>query len=417
MKSVSPRGCARGFAVGVLLAACVVDVLYAGADGTSVLPTASPVWPTLAMLLVGLSAVLWPAGRRPEWLTPRVRTAVPALASILYSAAALAAGATNLFGPGEVLILLCLLFVAVRHCPPRSAWGCGALDVGALLLLPVRYLGAWNDEALTFVVVGLVLVGVFAGLAGYLRSLDYRRTVAVSETRRAERLAIAADLHDFVAHHVTGILVQTQVARMMAQAQPQVQATGRAESQSQSPSQSPSQAQELDPVLAGIERAATEALASMRRTVGVLRHTGDGTEAADHRPVGDLAGIAELADGFASPVQQVTLHRDPALTDDLPHEVQAAAFRVVQEALTNIRRHAADAAHVEVRLRDDAGHLEVSVTDDGRGGTQLPAAAHGGGFGLVGLKERVTALGGELHTGPRTGAGWEVRAVLPAAKR
>ncbi|KUL44152.1 sensor histidine kinase [Streptomyces regalis] len=388
MKSVSPRGCARGFAVGILLAACVVDVLYAGSDGTSVLPTASPVWSALAVLLVGLAAVLWPAERRPEWLTPQVRTAVPALASILYSAGSLLTFKANTFGPGEVLILLCLLFVAVRHCPPRWAWGCGALDVGALLLLPVRYLGPLDAGVLGFMLAGLGLVGLFAGLAVYLRTMDYRRTLAVGETRRAERVAIAADLHDFVAHHVTGILVQTQVARMMAQTQPQ----------------------ELDPVLAGIERAATEALASMRRTVGVLRDTG---EEADRRPAGDLAGIADLTAGFASPVQQVSLRRDPAVSDDLPHEVQAAAFRVVQEALTNIRRHAADAAHIEVRLRDDAGRLEVSVADDGRGGTQLPAAAHGGGFGLVGLKERVTALGGELHAGPRGGVGWEVRAVFP----
>ncbi|WP_369174069.1 sensor histidine kinase [Streptomyces sp. R28] len=392
MKSVSPRGCAWGFAVGVLLAACVVDVLYAGADGTSVLPTASPVWPILAVLLVGLAAVLWPDERRPERITPQVRTAVPALISALYSVASLVTLKANIFGPGEVLILLCLLFVAVRHCPPRWAWGCGALDVGALLLLPVRYLGPWDADVLGFVAAGLVLVGIFAGLAAYLRTLDYRRTVAVTDTRRSERVAIAADLHDFVAHHVTGILVQTQMARMMAQTQPQ----------------------ELDPVLAGIERAATEALASMRRTVGVLRDTGE--EAADRRPVGDLAAIADLTDGFASPIQQVTLRCDPAVSDDLPHEVQAAAFRVVQEALTNIRRHAADAADIEVRLRDDAGRLEVSVADDGRGGTQLPAAAHGGGFGLVGLKERVTALGGELHAGPRDGVGWEVRAVFPAGK-
>ncbi|MCF1599125.1 sensor histidine kinase [Streptomyces muensis] len=394
MRSVSARGCARAFAVGLLLAAGVVDVVLYTSDGAaSVLPTASPVWQTLALVLVGLAAVLWPAGRRPEWLTPQVRTAVPALLSLLLTAASLLVDQEVVFGPGEVLILLCLLFVAVRHCPPRAAVVCGILDAGALLVLPVRGDVTLSDDVLGLETIGLLLVGLVAGLAGYLRSLDYRRTVAVSETRRAERLAIAADLHDFVAHHVTGILVQTQVARMMAQAQAQ---------------------DDLDPVLAGIERAATEALASMRRTVGVLRDTGH--EAADHRPVGDLAGIAELVDGFTSPVQQVTLRRDPAVSDDLPHEVQAAAFRVVQEALTNIRRHAADAAHVEVALRDDAGRLEVSVTDDGRGGTQLPAAAHGGGFGLVGLKERVTALGGELHTGPRAEAGWEVRAVLPTRK-
>ncbi|WP_327312732.1 hypothetical protein [Streptomyces sp. NBC_01235] len=70
MKSVSPQGCARGFAVGALLAACVANAVFAGASGANV-------WPTLASLLVGLAAVLWPAGRRPDWLTPQVRTTVP----------------------------------------------------------------------------------------------------------------------------------------------------------------------------------------------------------------------------------------------------------------------------------------------------------------------------------------------------
>ena len=104
------------------------------------------------------------------------------------------------------------------------------------------------------------------------------------------------------------------------------------------------------------------------------------------------------------------------MSDDLPHEVRAAVFRVVQEALTNVRRHAAEATEVSVRLRRDGDRLEVTVTDDGHGGTQLPAAAHGGGFGLVGLKERVTALGGELRGCPRGDHGWETQAVLPAGR-
>lgn len=286
------------------------------------------------------------------------------------------------------MILLCLLFVAVRHCPRKAVVVCASLDGGAVLALPVRAFPHQTDTMLAYMLVGLVLVGLTVAFAAYLRSQDYRRTVAVSETRRSERLAIAADLHDFVAHHVTGILVQTQVARMMAD----------------------NDSDDLDPVLAGIERAATEALASMRRTVGVLRDTDD---AADRRPVGDLAGIAGLIDGFASPVQKATLHRGPAVPDTLPHEVQAAAFRVVQEALTNVRRHAGDATQVTVGLRYEEGRLAVTVSDDGRGGSQLPAAAHGGGFGLVGLRERVTALGGKLHAGPRTGHGWEVRAIFP----
>ncbi|MEU6252732.1 histidine kinase [Streptomyces sp. NPDC047043] len=386
MTSISGRGCARGFGVGFVLAASVADIANVGNADQSL-------WPTGVLLLAGLTAVLWPAERRPVWLTPQLRTAVTALLSVLFTAGALLTGREILFGPGEATILLCLLFVAVRHCTPRWAVACGVLDGVALLLLPVRSSHSLQDGgALGLMVGGLVLAGLVAGLAAYLRSLDYRRTVAVTETRREERVAIAADLHDFVAHHVTGILVQTQVARMMASTRPD----------------------DLDPVLAGIERAATEALASMRRTVGVLRDTGD--EPADRRPVGDLAAITGLAEGFASPVQKVTLHRDPTLPDDLPHEVQAAAFRVVQESLTNVRRHAADAAEIIVGMCWSRGRLEVSVSDDGRGGTQLPAAAHGGGFGLVGLTERVTALGGELHAGPRVHAGWEVRAVFPVTR-
>jgi signal transduction histidine kinase len=389
MKSVSGRGCARGLAVGVLLGASAYDL---GIDAS----TGRTVWPAAVVSLAGLTAVLWPVARRPPWLTPQLRTAVPAVLSLLYSAGAALAGRSGLFGPGEVVILLSLTFIAVRHSPQRWAVVCGVLDGAALLALPVRYSHSVPDGNLLLVtVVGLVLVGSTAGFAGYLRSLDYRRTVAVTETRRAERLAIAADLHDFVAHHVTGILVQTQVARMMASAQSE-------------------QAEGLDPVLAGIERAATEALASMRRTVGVLRDAGP--DAADRRPVGDLADIAELVDGFASPIQKVTFRRDPALPDDLPHEVQAAAFRVVQEALTNVRRHAADASEITVGLRRSGRRLEVTVTDDGHGGTQLPAAAHGGGFGLVGLTERVTALRGELNAGPHRGGGWEVRAVFPMGR-
>ncbi|MFI2629407.1 sensor histidine kinase [Streptomyces collinus] len=389
MRSPSPRGCVRGFCVGLLVAASAYDLLIAADLGHGI-------WYPVIVLLAGFAAVLWPAGRRPPWLTEQVRTVVPGAISVLYTAGVLLTARPEVpFGPAEAAVLLALLFVAVRHCPwPWALW-CGVLDAAALLLLPVRYFRALPDEALAWIVIGLVLVGGIAGLAAYLRALDYRRTVAVGDTRRAERVAIAADLHDFVAHHVTGILVQTQVARMMADRR---------------------QPRELDPVLAGIERAATEALASMRRTVGVLRDTGP--EAADRRPVGDLAGIADLVEGFASPVQRCVLHRDPAVSGALPHEVQAAAFRVVQEALTNVRRHAADATEVTVRLTCPAGRLEVTVTDDGHGGTQFPEAAHGGGFGIVGLTERVTALGGELHAGPRGGgaAGWQVRAVFPAGK-
>ncbi|MCG7202638.1 sensor histidine kinase [Streptomyces arenae] len=381
MRSVSGRGCAQGLAVGFLLAACAADLLGTGSEGLA--------WPTAAVLLVGLAALLWPADRRPFWLTPQLRTAVPALASGALTAGALISGQAVFFGPGEVAILLSLLFVAVRHCPPRWVLLCALLDCAALLTLPVRYYRSLHGDSVGFLAAGLALAGLVAGLAGYVRSLDYRRSVAQEETRRTERLAIAADLHDFVAHHVTGILVQTQMARMMATTRPQ----------------------DLDPVLAGIERAATEALASMRRTVGVLRDTGPDT--ADRRPAGDLAAVDDLVAGFAGPGQKAILRRAPDLPDGVPHEVQAAAFRVVQEALTNVRRHAGDATEISVAVSRTGDGLEVTVTDNGHGAVQLPDAARGGGFGLVGLTERVTALGGELHAGPPATHGWEVRATFP----
>ncbi|MEX3105893.1 MULTISPECIES: sensor histidine kinase [unclassified Streptomyces] len=383
------RGCARVLAVGTLPAAAVLDLVYAEAAGGSA-------WAAGAVLAVGFAAVLWPAKKRPAWLTEQVRTAVPALLSLLYTGVMLGLREPGAFGPGEVLVLFCLFFLAVRQVPGPWAAGCAVLNGLALFALPERYLQSFSlhdDRLLAALVVGLVLTGLVSGIAGYLRSLDYRRVVAVGETRRAERLAIAADLHDFVAHHVTGILVQTQVARMMSDA-PQ---------------------QEIDGVLAGIERAATEALASMRRTVGVLRDVGP--EAVERRPVGDLDGIRELVDRFPGPGQRAILHRDPDLPSGLPHEIQAAAYRVVQESLTNIRRHAADATDILVTLFPHADRLVVIVQDDGHGTTHLPTEAHGSGFGLVGLKERVTALDGELTAGPRQGQGWEVRAELPTGAK
>lgn len=374
----------RAFGVVLLLSAAGVDLLLADLGGAS--------WPQLVVLPIGLAAVLWPAGRRSAWLTTAVRTVVPAVLSGAVTAAVFLSGREALPGPGETAILLCLLMVAVRDCPVRWAAVCGVLDGAAVLVLPYRH--APGDSSVNPFGM-LVLAGVVAGLGGYLRALDHRRRVAVTETQRAERLAMAADLHDFVAHHVTGILVQTQVAQLLATNDPE----------------------RLAKILKDVERSATEALASMRRTVGLMREAPESGD-TDRDPAGDLAALPELVEGFRGPVgPKAALRRDPSVPGGLPHEVQAAAYRVVQEALTNIRRHAADATEVLVGLTCHGHALEVTVRDDGRGGARLPQAARGGGFGLVGLTERVTALGGELRTGPRSDRrGWEVTAILPTEK-
>jgi hypothetical protein len=161
----------------------------------------------------------------------------------------------------------------------------------------------------------------------------------------------------------------------------------------------------LDPVLAGIEHAAGEALASMRRTVGILRERPAvlaGTEAeakadggagvADRYPAVDLTTLADLVEGFAGPLNLRTeLLRDPAVPPDLPHEVQAAAHRVTQEALTNVLRHAADATEVTVSLNYDDGLLRVTVRDNGRSAASFVQSG-GPAAGLPGCSGRAQPL-------------------------
>jgi signal transduction histidine kinase len=142
----------------------------------------------------------------------------------------------------------------------------------------------------------------------------------------------------------------------------------------------------------------------MRRLVGLLRESED----AAVRPVGDLAQLTELVGGFTNP--QAVLKIDPDLPE-LPPEIATTAHRVVQEALTNARKHAADASIIRVGVALlPSKAVEVTVRDDGQGkGRRLPS----GRYGLVGLTERVGAVGGTLHAGPRPEGGWEVVALLP----
>ncbi|MEU0108174.1 histidine kinase [Streptomyces sp. NPDC006251] len=341
-------------------------------------------WWDLLVLPVCLVALAWPVAKRPAWFTAELRTAVPAGLALIISVLRMTDvvhGDDSSFAVSGALSGLQL--IAVRDCRPR--WVVGrSLLVGVALLAQSGPFGVFQGAGM-------------AALGGYLRALAKRRRAAVAATQRAERLAMAADLHDFVAHHVTGILMQARMAQMVRTTDPE----------------------QLETLLEGVVHGAAETLASMRRTVGFLRdsleETAEGKAAADRR-IGTLASLPELVQGFGGPIgPQAVLHRDESVPDDLPYDIQVAAYRVVQEALTNIRRHAADATEVAVHLAHDGRALEVAVLDNGKGGTALPAAARGGGFGLVGLTERVTALGGELRTGPRPDRGWQVTAVLPAA--
>jgi signal transduction histidine kinase len=242
-----------------------------------------------------------------------------------------------------------------------------------------------------YVIFALLQALAAAGSAAggiYLRMVAAGRDRAVALVRAEQRAEFARDLHDFIAHHVTGIVVQAQGARFVAEQDPQ----------------------RVIAALEQIERAGAETMASMRRMVGVLRNP----DAAPDAPLAPLAGVADLApllDGFNDTARApARLHVDGPL-DGLPVEVSTSAYRVVMEGLTNTRQHAPDARSVAVFVRRTPDWLLVRVSDDG--GTPRTVPARGHGFGLIGLTERVRALGGTITAGPGIAGGWVLDAALP----
>ncbi|MFF4139965.1 sensor histidine kinase [Streptomyces sp. NPDC001698] len=216
------------------------------------------------------------------------------------------------------------------------------------------------------------------------REEEARRRVA------EERLRIARDLHDVVAHHIALVNVQAGVAAHVMDKRPD-------------------QAKEA---LGHVREASRSALDELRATVGLLRQSGD--PEAPTEPAPGLDRLDELAGTFRS----AGLHVEVARADHgttLPAAVDLAAFRVIQEALTNVQKHAGTQAKAEVSVVRVGPHIEITVLDDGAGEAAGPQA--GGGHGLLGMRERVTALAGALTTGPRYGGGFRVHAILPVETR
>ncbi|WP_329133525.1 sensor histidine kinase [Streptomyces sp. NBC_00670] len=216
------------------------------------------------------------------------------------------------------------------------------------------------------------------------REEEARRRVA------EERLRIARDLHDVVAHHIALVNVQAGVAAHVMDKRPD-------------------QAKEA---LAHVREASRSALNELRATVGLLRQSGD--PEAPTEPAPGLARLDELADTFRHAGLPVEVARADHGTI-LPAAVDLAAYRVIQEALTNVQKHAGESAKAEVSVVRVGPHVEVTVLDNGAGGDDGPE--DGGGHGLLGMRERVTALAGTLTAGPRYGGGFRVHAILPLDRR
>ncbi len=291
-----------------------------------------------------------------------------------------------------VLALMTVLYLfAGAH---RRRWS-------ALLAAPflVNVIAPFSGEDASLSNVLLLMLVVAAEALGDLRHQRGQALAERDETRRAmadslhdqaamgERARIARDLHDVVAHHVSAIAVQAETARLTIEGLPD---EGRAQ-------------------FAAIGDTARDALAEMRRLLGVLRADANGEP--ERAPQPGLALLDDLVETARAAGSEVRLTVEGDVTT-LPPGVDLCAYRILQEALTNARRHA-PGSDVEVELGYGADALRLRVRDHGPG----PAEAELDGHGLLGMRERVLMVGGTLSIGPAPDGGFVVEAELPVPVR
>jgi signal transduction histidine kinase len=226
-------------------------------------------------------------------------------------------------------------------------------------------------------VVAAVLWGGSVAVGLVLRDADSRRRSALTEVRTGERLLLARELHDLVAHHITGVVVLAQAGRRVAP--------------------------ERDEVFGEIERAGAEALAAMRRLVGMLRTDGELGVAP--------TGLLDAVEHAVPPGVGLTVQDGLDVLAVTP-EAATTVHRLIMESLTNARRHAPTAREIDVEVRVDEDWLVVEIVNDG----VRSAPAGDRGYGLVGMTERVEALGGSLRAGAVPGQRWLVAARLPLGR-
>jgi signal transduction histidine kinase len=286
----------------------------------------------------------------------------------------------------ETIGQLCVLVQVVRRPPVRTAIAMATFGVAAVGGSPLR-IGLWltppapPGEVVAICAVWTLVAAAAVGVGVYLRSLDRERNRSVAAARREQRLRLARDLHDWLAHEMTGIVLAAQAG--------QLDGTNPAHTLSQ------------------IEEAGTRGLAAMDRALRLLRSATDGPT-ADHTMT--LAEVGAVVERFAASSRARIACEIADLGSPRP-EIVTTVHRVVVESLTNVRRHAPTASTVLVRVARAGTDVAVEITDDGT--TRPPKRRRDGGTGLAGLTEWVTALDGSLTAGPTHPSGWTVRAVVP----
>ena len=297
---------------------------------------------------------------------------------------------------GQFVLLGVALFTAARHGRGREPWYAAAAAAVALLFVDLRIseLQAPSEIAFHWGVFVLVFVAGITMRAMDLRAREAHQRAVATEVAAAERVLaavldertrVARELHDIVAHAVSVMVVQAGAAEQVVLEDPQY----------------------AKQALASIRTSGSDALAEMRRLVAVLR---DPTDVQPLHPQPGVSAIDALAEEVRAAGVDVTVDAAGA-PSDLPAGLDLAVYRVVQEALSNVRQHA-DARHARVRVATEPGTLLVEVRDDGCG-----AAGAEPGHGLIGMRERVSLYGGSLRTETGPDGGFTVLASLPLDSR
>lgn len=352
--------------------------------------------------LNGLTVLLTLLG--PLCLLYRRSHPLPALAGVVAVTVGYLLARMPIFGPVYLSVVVAV-FNAVLHGPRLLAWLSAWWGVAVVLvvmdLVSARYTLGVAQAAFASAWLTLVLV-----LAEIVKARNERMAQAeaarAEQTRRQaseERLKIAREVHDVLAHHVSLINVQSGVALHLIDEQPE-------------------QARQA---LSAIKQSSKEVLVELRNILGVLRDV-DGTDRDDgnegnapRQPVASLDQLDRLLERMRAAGLPVNLDVEGERRP-LPSGVDAAALRIVQESLTNTYRHAGP-TQATVVLSYLPAELRIRVEDNGRGeasaGTPAGTSSMGSGHGLTGMRQRTEALGGTLSAGPRPGGGFRVAAALP----
>jgi signal transduction histidine kinase len=299
-------------------------------------------------------------------------------------------------GPGNAVQILIVGAVGIAICyiaatrTLRVSATCLAV-VGAGLLIPGP--GGLDLADLRG---GVAVVTVIAWLIGHsIRQAqaraELRRAQAAAQTTLAERLRIARELHDIVAHSIGIIAIQAGAGRRVFDARPD----------------------EARDALATIEATSRETLSGLRRMMTGLRHAEPGPDAGQ-APLGPAPGLADI-EQLAAMTLEAGVQVDVdwrGNQEPLPADIDLSAFRIIQEAVTNVVRHAGT-GQCRVLIGQQDGQLSIEITDSGRGAPASKISPSGTGYGITGMRERATLLGGDFSVGPRPGGGFRVAARIP----